>query len=806
MKRLLLLTISSLCISVFGPVLAAQSEHVSPERVDAAMKKAIAYIYSRQKGDHWELVNRPDGKSDHADVRNWQWGGVTAVACCALLYAGETPQKPELARAIKWLENADMVGIYAVGFRCQVWGLIRAPNRKVLMRDRDYLLAAVHKSGEGGGFYPYYLNPADGAPKPDGWYDHSVSQYGVLGMWSLAQQAIEVPTNYWTGVELAWKSHQTPAGGWGYRLRDNNKDWVTENVGMTAAGLATLYITQEMAHSMDGLNCTGNYRDESIERAVKWLSANFSTFRNRHPYYALYGVERVGVAGGFKYFGNLNWYQVGAKYLLETQQPDGSWGKDDAHWNPNKVPDTCFGLMFLARGRAPVMMNKLEYVVDQAGDKPKPASWNERCRDVANITRWVGHNMERFLNWQIVNLNAPVEELHDANILWISGRDVLNFSQRDADKLKLFVEQGGLILGHADCGNKSFADGFRKLGSKLFPAYEFRELPTEHIIYTGQQFRRPQWPKPPFIEGLSNGVRELMLLFPTADPGRAWQTMSFSGPREPLAQVMANIFQYSVDKSNLRYRGQTYIVTPSPSVKTERTIRVARLQYAGNWDPEPGGWRRLAAIMRNDHKTELVVETVAAGSGKLNPRTYPVAHLTGTSRFKLPEDARQELKRYVESGGTLVIDAAGGSSDFAMAAEAEMLALFPSAKGYAILKPDHPVYSAGVKTTRFAYRQYARRMLGNLPTPRIRGHEIDGKVRLFTSAEDLSAGLVGQSVDGIYGYDPETATAIMTNIIFYATHAAPTTAPATRPASAPPAKTDAKPAPRPAGKKMTGKQ
>ena len=39
---------------------------------------------------------------------------------------------------------------------------------------------------------------------------------------------------------------------------------------------------------------------------------------------------------------------------------------------------------------------------------------------------------------------------------------------------------------------------------------------------------------------------------------------------------------------------------------------------------------------------------------------------------------------------------------------------------------------------------------------------------MFYSREDLSGGLVGEPVDGIVGYDPATATAIMRNILLYA--------------------------------------
>ena len=75
----------------------------------------------------------------------------------------------------------------------------------------------------------------------------------------------------------------------------------------------------------------------------------------------------------------------------------------------------------------------------------------------------------RFLNWQIVNLKVAVDELHDAPILYISGSEELSLSNQDIDKLRLFVEQGGMILGNADCGSRNFAASFKKLGDQAVP-------------------------------------------------------------------------------------------------------------------------------------------------------------------------------------------------------------------------------------------------------------------------------------------------------------------------------------------------
>src|SRR5205814_1593592 len=103
-------------------------------------------------------------------------------------------------------------------------------------------------------------------------------------------------------------------------------------------------------------------------------------------------------------------------------------------------------------------------------------------------------------------------------------------------------------------------------------------------IYINQNFGRKSWKSPPSVVALSNGARELMIVLPISDPGRAWQTNNF-GDKDSSFPLVADIFQYAVDKKNLRYKGDTYLVYTDKSIAAERTMKLARLQYNGNWDP-----------------------------------------------------------------------------------------------------------------------------------------------------------------------------------------------------------------------------
>jgi hypothetical protein len=197
-------------------------------------------------------------------------------------------------------------------------------------------------------------------------------------------------------------------------------------------------------------------------------------------------------------------------------------------------------------------------------------------------------------------------------------------------------------------------------------------------------------------------------------------------------------------------------------------MKLARRQYAGAWNPEPAGWARLTAILHNRDAFSLDVQSVKLGDGKLD-HSYKVAHLTGAFKFSLPQEQRDEIRKYVQGGGTLIIDACGGSGDFASSAQQELAAIFPDGKLSATpLGLDSPVFAAGAKIDHVEYRPTAKKILGPLHTPRVLAMEVNGRPAVFFSAEDLSCGLVGMPVDGIYGYDPETASAIMEKLVLFA--------------------------------------
>jgi len=808
---------------------APPARGATPQQIDAAMKKAVDALYAQQAHGNWETVQQraPGG----LPVNTLQWTGLTAISTYALLCAGESPQDKRLAPAIDFLIANPSQGVYSSASRCLVWSRLAMTSavHAAAQKDVDFLLKAVKTKGDARGLLWYGL--ATGPNDVD--YDHSTSQMAALGLSVLAAEGFEIPQEFWHVTEQAWQSHQYSDGAWSY-IYNGPSDEAVHSAGMTAAGVATLYLTQALLGSYS--ECHGNPQDPHIDKGLSWLGSNFDatfdvsreTSGGHLEQYALFAISRVGAASGLRYFGTVDWYQRGADFLVATQQPNGTWISGP----PGGTP---LGLLFLAYGSSPVVVNKLRYSKPAEAGKTPIEQWNQRPQDLLNFVDWMGRRLETRLNWQVVDLASPAQAMHDGPILAICGARALSLSDEERATLRRFVEDGGMIVGNADCDSEKFSKSFVELGAQLFPAYGFRELPATHPIYTSEQYPASKFRRPVHVQGLSNGVRELMLL-PSADLSRAFQHRNEKTAPNSY-ELFDDIVLYAMDTSGLERKGNSYFVTENPAAPIQRTIKLARLRYDGNWDPEPGGCRRLAVILHNNQKIALQVESVKLGDGSLITPSAPVqtvarpsdaeirqmavkrippadvtaalasdplkldamvkakiqdiqaelaaadaaraaasanfklAHLTGTAQLKLTDAQRQELKTFVEAGGTLIIDAAGGSTEFAASVEQMLRDTFgaDASEIESPLSPDCPIYQLpGRIVGEIQYRQFARSRLSNIRMPQLRGIKIGGRLAVIYSREDLSAGLVGEPVDGVTGYSPASATELMTNVILYA--------------------------------------
>jgi hypothetical protein len=684
--------------------------------------------------------------------------GLDALCVYALLQSGQAIQDKRLdihgaymksmIDAMKRLPADTGKATYARGIRATALALYDRPeDRTMLTLDVTYLVSS-HFDGA----YDY-ARPADGILRH---WDNSNSQYGLLGVWSAAETGMRVSSDYWTAVQKHWASKQHVEGTWSYQEAGAG------SLSMTSAGTASLFVTEDYLYADRFADNVG--RDPftpPLEKAMRWWD-NVARIDLADPQsgwwgYTLYGVERVGLASGFKYFGKHDWYRELARQVVARQGIDGSWG--------NTI-DTAYALLFLSRGRHPILMNKLRF--EHSGKQGElPGAWANRPRDAANLARFASRQLERPLNWQVVTLDRDWTEWLDSPVLSLASHVPPFLSDEERGKLKQYVEAGGLLFLHADSGSRDFDKFATDLAATLFPQSPMVDVPADHPVYNVLYKVNP---RPP-LKMVTNGVRALVLYSPT-DISRYWQLRA-EKQGDNVFRFGVNLFVYAAGKREFRNRlSSPYVALPIVWPPPLGTIDVARVKYDGAWDPEPGAWRRYANWFAKRTGIGLNVREVELK--QLQRDSAPVAVLTGTAQYKMTPADVDSLKRYVQDGGVVLVDRCGGvgasSAQFVESIRAGLARAFPGEKleripeSYPLLNPGAPGMSdvRKPKMRRFVAEQTST----TAPSASLEILRSEGGAVILSSV-DVTSGLLGTQTWGINGYEPEYAESLVENLIFW---------------------------------------
>ncbi|HEY7087101.1 MAG TPA: hypothetical protein VH518_03370, partial [Tepidisphaeraceae bacterium] len=343
----------------------ANPRFVTDEQIGNALTRGAAFLTgqftkTRLKG------------ADSYDQETFQ--GLDALAIYALLHTAAATNDPKLGREsemvkdlLDHLKEFPMTGnraTYSRSLRISALTVYNRPqDRGTIESDLKWLLESARR-----GAYEYTMPPPERTHESNNW-DNSNSQYGALGVWAAAEAGFRAPTNYWTDVEQHWQNCQLASGGWSY------KENGTANLAMSAAGATMLFVARDRMAADNPPSQAFIPLTKAQVRALEWFDEgdNSVNIDGGHRGYSLYGMERVGLACGYKYFGTHDWYQELAAKMMREQKPDGSWDGGDS-----PVAETSFALLFLSRGRHPVFMAKLRY----------DGQWNNRPRDIDVLTRF----------------------------------------------------------------------------------------------------------------------------------------------------------------------------------------------------------------------------------------------------------------------------------------------------------------------------------------------------------------------------------------------------------------------------------
>lgn len=732
------LPVWGLGVLVLSTACVRSLEGQTPQQVENAIERGVDYLKSMQ---------RVDGSWD--DFPNYD-GGITALATLALLSCDEPPDSPEIQRALQVLRRLPPTQTYVVALQTMAFAEASPKEDFALIkRNAEWLM----RTRLPGGLWYYGDRNGPG--------DNSNTQYALLGLHAASSAGVEIPDRFWAECREYWLRTQTGVGSWGYSGRAGASG------SMTAAGISSLVISGRQFLSvqpgrLDGrpIRCAGSAQDRNLAKAIEWMGRNFAVSRNplghdRWLYYYLYGLERAGRLTGRRFFEDHDWYRRGAAFLIVKQSQAGYWAAGNSQIE--RLTDTSFSLLFLSKGRIPILIDKLRYGRDD--------DWNNAPNDVNNLTEFMARLWNKKLNWQVVDVGvASVEDLLQAPVLQFSGHQVPTFTDREKRLLREYAEQGGLIFVDANCSADRFDEGFRALCKELFPepGQELVRLDRSHGVWNSLFELSPDWP----LFGVDVGCRTVLFYSPE-DLSCRWEHKD-DPTSLPAFRIGANVIAYAVGPEDLADKlEERKVIAEAPDDEIRRNfLQVAKIRHNGDWNPAPRAIPVLMSSLRELLKVDVIRQQRSIDLVDPNLVNYPLAYMHGRTRFQMTQQERDRLEQYLRQGGVLFADACCGSERFDRAFRELVEQIFPESP----LRPipvDHELLTREIGydlgTVEFG------KALGNRQgPPLLEGIEVDGRYAVIYSKYDLGCALERQQSSACPGYSHESAVRICTNIVLYA--------------------------------------
>ena len=769
---------SLLALLSLAAALAAQAappRDVADEDVDFAIEQAKRFLYDQQQADgHWSAWKSGAGV-----------GGTTGLALFALLEAGESAQDPRIRKGLDALvaikpEGSEKelytraVRVMALSAAVAAWK--DSPYRAPLEAEVAWLSKGALTQG------------AWGYHGPERTGDNSCSQFALLALWEADRAGVKLNNGLLEVAQRTWLARQQKDGGWTYQNLPNITS--SSTLSMTAAGLASLYVCQDVLMTA----CGPNRNQKALDAGWEYLAQGLKDDYINNEYLA-FCIQRAGMASGMKFMGGKDWYAMGAARLAAPTPQGRQYG---GQWQP--IVRAAFELIFLARGRTPVVINKLQH------GQP---NWDFHTRDLSHFAEYMRRTFERRMRWQIVRLADDVTLLLDAPMLLVTGGETLDLPAEDWDKLREYTLRGGLLLLVPVHGSKAFAESARKGLEGLYAAqreqagghYSLEMLPAEHPVYQVHQKIAGGGKSLP-IWGVSDGTRVLAMLL-DRDIAHAWQQGLPSSGVSVDHMLGVNLFLYATGANQMSTRLRPVFAARPAGGKIKHTARVAWLKHGGNWNTQPYALQYLSQKLQAENGVKIELSAGAAAESE-QLKGQNLAWLTGSSAFALSEAEVAALRQYLAEGGMLFVNAVGGSEAFDRSARALLDQLLPPERATAArVGEDSPLMTGKImdQTVDFRgppvgqpQRTMALRRVARAGSPLEAFSDVGtGRIAALYARYGIHDTLDGHTVDGALSFMPASARDIAANVVLYsllarpaaATQSAPAGSPASEPATRP---------------------
>jgi hypothetical protein len=432
----------------------------------------------------------------------------------------------------------------------------------------------------------------------------------------------------------------------------------------------------------------------------------------------------------------------------------------------------------------PKLVANLQWTMESSAGNDDAAVWKGAPGAVDELLRSAQEQLKAWYGWEQLDLDELVRKHtagieHRTPILYACVYYPVRFSDSQREALRAYVLGGGTLIVNC-CGQSAALDAVRAELAELLPKYTLRELPADHPVYHSY-YRIDQvgYPEigdgpddqagaksgPPRLQAVTLGTRAAVIvsLEDLAGGWNRWNNAEVSRlDAADATRLGLNLITYvTAENRYAEYLTKTRAVR-GPEIRPRQQLVFAQLIHDGNWNPNPSAvplfLKELAA------NTSIAVQFDRETLEVKHPALFehPLLYLTGTWDPGFTREELALLRRYLNNGGVLLVDAAAGRLEFDAAVRAMCGELFPE-QPLTPLPPDHIVFTCFHTIETLSVHHEAQPI-----APRIEAVMIGERPAVLYSRFGLGDGWAQQHSAYSRCYTTESALKLGTNLVVYA--------------------------------------
>lgn len=409
--------------------------------------------------------------------------------------------------------------------------------------------------------------------------------------------------------------------------------------------------------------------------------------------------------------------------------------------------------------------------------------WARTPNDLKGLLEWVSGEMNVHFTSNIKSFGEINSDPTKNPMLYRSGYKPFTLAPAEVAKIREYVLNGGTVVFNSLVGNPDAYQSALAAAKAILPERNVYRLRMDHpvfhsfynidkVAFRDRMVKDGMVTDPyPYLEGVDVDNRTGIIIS-RWDFSLGWEANahdSWGYADNDSRKIGANIVAYSTAMRDAgRSVGKSVELSDSDK-KTAGKFRVGQVIHAGPWKTRTAAFPMLLSELNKQTGTQVSFDLKDVALTDAAIFEMPFLFLTGTTDFALTEPERTNLRKFLNNGGVLFVEAGEGRVSFDQSFRAEIAQVLPG-KALAPLPANHEIFRQPKSCEVVKARPALAAKNGNQidMAPVLQGVELNGALSVIYSPYDCSAGWERAIAPYAIGYEPQDATALGLNVLYYA--------------------------------------